>query len=59
MPPSLAVPDPVDDDGKTPLCTAGSKGNAMVTLALLDGGANIDFATPRTPARDAAVWPSP
>jgi hypothetical protein len=30
----------------TPLCNACMLGNAAVVGALLDGGANIDFATP-------------
>ena len=32
--------------GVTPLCVACSVGNVQVALALLDGGAHIDFATP-------------
>jgi ankyrin repeat protein len=44
--PSLAVPDPVDYLGLTPLCVACALGNAQVAGALLDGGANIDFSTP-------------
>ena len=43
---SLAAPDPVDDNGFTPLCAASHRGLAEVVVALLDAGANVDFATP-------------
>jgi ankyrin repeat protein len=44
--PSLADPDPVDHQGMTPLHRTCMVGNAQVAVALLDGGANIDCATP-------------
>lgn len=44
--PSRAAPDPVADvDGMTPLCLACSYGPDQAAVALLNGGANIDFAT--------------
>ena len=42
----LAAPDPVDDGGTTPLCSACNRGLAQVAVAILDGGADIDFVTP-------------
>jgi len=45
--PSLAGPDPVDDAGNTPLCVACNLGLGKMAVALLDAGADIDFATPR------------
>jgi len=44
--PLLAVPDPVDSTGKTPLCIACFEGLAKVASALLHGGAHVDFVTP-------------
>jgi len=53
---SPAGPDPVDGHGMTPLCNACELGLPQVALALLAGGANIDFATlPRH--RHAGVTP--
>ena len=43
--PALAAPDPVDHKGVTPLCLACHLGNAKVAIALLHGGANIDFTS--------------
>jgi len=43
---SVAAPDPVDGHGRTPLCDASILGLAQVALALLAGGADIDYATP-------------
>ena len=52
----------MDDEGITPLCVACGLGNAQVAVALLDAGADIDFATPPgynlpgfTPLMHAAV----
>jgi hypothetical protein len=44
--PSLAAPDPVADDGLTPLCRASTFGLAKVAAALLHGGAKIEYTTP-------------
>ena len=41
----LAAPDPVGAEGMTPLCIACNYGPANVVVALLDGAADIDFAT--------------
>jgi len=50
--PSLAAPDHVDSDGMTPLCAACELAPAKVAVALavalLDGDADIDLATPAT-----------
>jgi hypothetical protein len=43
---STAAPDPVDREGMTPLCRACNLGLAQVAIALLDGGASINLATP-------------
>jgi len=48
LPRSLAVPDPVDDDGMTPLCSACLLGNAQVATALLDAAADMNFTPPPT-----------
>ena len=44
--PALAATGPVDCNGLTPLCLACNLGLDKVVIALLDGGADIDFATP-------------
>ena len=44
--PPFAAPDPLDHNGMTPLCDACNLGLAKVAVALLNGGANIDFAMP-------------
>ena len=44
--PPLAAPDPVDINGMSPLCVACQLGLAQVAVALLVGGADIDFAMP-------------
>ena len=41
-----AAPDPVDDNGMTPLCVACDVCPAKVAVVLLGGEADIDFATP-------------
>jgi hypothetical protein len=51
--PPPADPDPVDGHGRTPLCDASVFGLTQVALALLAGGADIDYATPpRHPSFD-------
>jgi hypothetical protein len=45
--PALAAPDPVDNNGTTPLCTACHLGLDKVTAALCDGGAKIDYVHTR------------
>jgi len=44
--PALAAPDPVDANGMTALCVACEFAPAEVTVALLDAGVDINFATP-------------
>jgi hypothetical protein len=43
--PALAAPDPVDHKGVTPLYLSCHFGNAKMAIALLHGGANLDFTS--------------
>ena len=47
--PSHVDPDPVDDDGKTPLYNACKTGRADIVTALLDFGADIERRQPGRP----------